>query len=275
MIFINRPNAPTFLTDPNERWQKETEAAIQYYQNPHDKSFDFKQYNDLALKTELQKVFPKCAYCETSYGAVYDGDVEHFRPKGRVSEKNPATPGYYWLANEWTNLLLACQHCNQRRRHLLFGIDRYETQGKLDQFPLSQEVKRLIHPNSNFDEEEAVRLLINPCKDDPQDHFAYEEQEAVIRPLTPKGEVSIRVYVLQRRFLVQERKKQMLKLFNQMEVVEDVLVQKNADPLNVQLQKLFERVFEQLLQFTRDQENYAGMSRFFVKKFLIANGLIP
>ena len=94
----------------------ETARAIEHYNNNVEGTFEFKLYNDTKVKDELKKIFAKCAYCESSYGAVYDGDVEHFRPKGRIKEKDPATPGYYWLANNWDNLFLACQHCNQRRK---------------------------------------------------------------------------------------------------------------------------------------------------------------
>src|SRR5437773_1131234 len=54
----------------------------------------------------------KCAYCETKIGGVdQPGDVEHFRPKGRIIDESGKPvmikddegndiphPGYYWLA---------------------------------------------------------------------------------------------------------------------------------------------------------------------------------
>ena len=143
MILIQRPTAPAFLIDPESKWQKEIGAAIIHYEQDDAPAFKFENYNDRKLKDELEKVFMKCAYCDSSYGAVYDGDVEHFRPKGKVKEKDPQTPGYYWLANDWENLFLACQHCNQRRRHVLYGEDELETYGKLDQFPLKNETERM------------------------------------------------------------------------------------------------------------------------------------
>ena len=147
MIRIQRPPAPDFLVDTDGKWAKETKAAIAHYTSGETKAFDFKTYNDTLLKDELKKTFLKCAYCESSYGAVYDGDVEHFRPKGKVAEKDPPTPGYYWLANDWDNLFLACQHCNQRRKHLLFGETELRGYGKLDQFPIATETQRLRKPD--------------------------------------------------------------------------------------------------------------------------------
>lgn len=273
MIPIKRPAAPPFLIDPEDKWCKETARAIAHYKNGSAESFEFNMYNDPRLKDELKKVFVKCAYCESSYGAVYDGDVEHFRPKGKVKEKHPQTPGYYWLANDWDNLFLACQHCNQRRKHLLFGEDKLEAYGKLDQFPLEPEDKRLSDPGGDLDEEEKARLLINPCKDKPEEHLSYENREGVIVPLTRKGEASVKVYVLQRVLLVQERKKRMLDLFTQMFRVKRELEEMNTSPADAQKKKRFEFELDALMKFTSANAPYAGMCRYFVKAFLKENGL--
>lgn len=273
MISIKRPPAPAFMLDPTGKWQIETKEAIEHYSSGKTEPFDFQMYNDSSVKNELKKVFVKCAYCESSYGAVYDGDVEHFRPKGRIKEKNPQTPGYFWLANDWDNLLLACQHCNQRRKHILFGENKLEGYGKLDQFPLAPEEKRLAKHTDELANEEPARLLINPCTDDPSLHFAYEDKEAVIVPLTPQGQKSVEVYVLQRPYLVQERKKQMLLLFKQIGRVKRELRRLNED--NSPEQKaVFEEELDSLMAFTKPEASYAGMSRFFVKSFLKDNNII-
>ena len=47
------------------------------------------------MKRRLDLLFHgKCAYCETFYSASAPVDVEHYRPKGAVSE-DPSHPGYY------------------------------------------------------------------------------------------------------------------------------------------------------------------------------------
>src|SRR5688572_23259409 len=208
MIKIKRSDPPEWLTAQDGSWHKETEKAITHYESGETSAFDFKMYSDTRLKNELKTIFTKCAYCESTYGAVFDGDVEHFRPKGRVSEKNPKNPGYYWLANDWHNLLLACQHCNQRRQHILYGEENLAGYGKLDQFPLKDESKRASR--GPLDAEEKVRLLINPCVDQPEKHFQYEKEAGVVRSTTPMGKTSIKVYALQRPLLVLERKKQLI-----------------------------------------------------------------
>jgi hypothetical protein len=54
----------------------------------------------------------KCAYCERYYKL----DVEHYRPKGAISDENNKLlrkTGYYWLGYEWSNLLPSCISCNR------------------------------------------------------------------------------------------------------------------------------------------------------------------
>ncbi|REH54733.1 uncharacterized protein (TIGR02646 family) [Tenacibaculum gallaicum] len=50
----------------------------------------------------------KCAYCER----LAKADIEHYRPKKKVSEDETHN-GYYWLCYEWTNLLPSCVKCNR------------------------------------------------------------------------------------------------------------------------------------------------------------------
>src|SRR5207244_3555440 len=57
----------------------------------------------------------KCAYCEGKVSGHFPLDAEHYRPKKEVTEGRTRLgghPGYFWLAYEWYNLLLACRDCN-------------------------------------------------------------------------------------------------------------------------------------------------------------------
>jgi hypothetical protein len=93
-------------------------------------------------------------------------------------------------------------------------------------------------------------------------------------PLTKKGETSIKVYVLQRPNLVQERKKQMLKLFKQMAIAKHLLEDYNKNPIDTAKKEAFQMVLDVVMEFTKETEDYAGMSRYFVKDFLKQNGLL-
>jgi len=280
MIFICRPPAPAFLTAPGNPWQAETLLAIQHYSVAGQQmDFDYQKYNLPELKAALRDVFGgKCAYCESKYASNSDGDIEHFRPKGRVEGKTPDKPGYYWLANDWDNLLLACQHCNQSRKHQIYVAAELQndkkTKGKLDKFPLTDPLKRITSHTQNLADEEALRLLINPCIDRPEDHFDYDEKKALLKPKTAKAEKSIEVYVLQRQFLVQNRKERLAYLFAAIKSAKDTLDLYNRLHLP-ELKTLFDNQLDCLLLYTDPGSEYSGMCRYFVKKFLTENNLNP
>jgi len=274
MIHIIRPSRPDFMDKPGNKWDKEIEAAKAHYTIENNKAFKFKHYRDGLLKDELRKIFPKCAYCESPYSATSDGDVEHFRPKGKIKERNPPKPGYYWLANDWNNLFLACSHCNQRRRHKLHGRKTEQPAGKMDQFPLKPEDKRLSGPDGDLLAEESARLLLNPCIDRPEKHLAYEINEGVVVPLTEIGSKSVEVFVLQRPYLVQERKKVLLRLLWHMKLVKQLLVKVNDNPADTGDKDSFETAFDILLSYTDLHAPYAGMCRYFVAEFLKENQIL-
>src|SRR5205823_4178170 len=111
---------------------------------------------------------------------------------------------------EWQNLLVSCPDCNRARNHEVPGQAEKAKLGKETQFPLSDEQRRLRR-QGNLQEEEAVRLLLNPCVDDPEDHLTFDEMGLIHAKVdgnaaaSPKGAVSITVYALQRKHLVEER----------------------------------------------------------------------
>jgi uncharacterized protein (TIGR02646 family) len=276
MIRIERGPSPVFLTDPEGPWCKETDEAIRYYADPaNTKAFRFEMYNDERLKEALRAVFTKCAYCESKYAGTSDGDIEHFRPKGRVMGKNPETPGYYWLANDWDNLLLSCQHCNQGRKHRLYDqIDGEGNKkvGKVDQFPLLAPGMWTSAPHGALTAEEPYRLLLNPCIDNPEDHFEYLDTHALMVPKTEMAKKSIEVYALRRRFLVQERKEVLSNILVQLNQLKYVLENFNQNPEQRHKDALI-RCWDTIKGFTAAEARYAGMARFFVKKFLVKNQL--
>jgi len=62
------------------------------------------------IRYKLRLLFHnKCAYCER---IEYKPDVEHYRPKKKVTGSQRNNHGYFWLCYEWTNLLPACRDCN-------------------------------------------------------------------------------------------------------------------------------------------------------------------
>jgi hypothetical protein len=169
-----------------------------------------------ALYKEMRQVFldafaGKCAYCEAK--VILDqgqGDVEHFRPKGRVTDddgkvvkvagRTPGSlvphPGYPWLAYDWRNLLPACIACNQRR-----ATRAGRSVGKVDRFPV--EGFRASAPGEEAQEEP---LLLHPIFDDPEEHLRLNPDTGVILGRTKRGKKTVEVLNLNREGLPEQRK---------------------------------------------------------------------
>lgn len=200
--------------------RKETDEIILHYAT-NSKPFDkYKVYNSPDVKEALVKLFNnKCSYCE-SIITNHPGDVEHFRPKNQVQEQDKSLekPGYFWLAADWSNLYLSCIDCNRRRYHTVPGERRKLMLGKLDQFPLKDKTKRWKNYANVLEKkvDEDARILIDPCIEDPEEFFEYNERGLILA--SPKAGTekqvkateSIRVYALQRKGLVDERKRYFL-----------------------------------------------------------------
>lgn len=161
---------------------------------------------EFEVRYRLRQLFyNKCAYCEC---VEYKPDVEHYRPKKRVTGVQRNNHGYYWLCYEWTNLLPACSACNSRS-------------GKWDKFPVAGQ-RVLLPPfdtNNNLDIAKCSLtstyltveqpLLLNPEVDEPTDFFKllWNGRLAPKNENDQKAEASIRVYDLNRGNLIAARKK--------------------------------------------------------------------
>lgn len=88
----------------------------------------------------------KCAFCEGFAIGQGFGDVEHYSPKAEIEALDDGDPsswgeerenlanvtgrkprpvsdtGYWWLAYEWDNYILACTICNQQWKRAIFPI---------------------------------------------------------------------------------------------------------------------------------------------------------
>ncbi len=212
------------------RYARELERATAHYTDAlkltnegvfTGSSFGFVVYKDGALRDRLASVFrTKCAYCESDFGAVSPRDIEHFRPKGQITIAggHKLKPAYFWVAGDWSNLLVSCPDCNRPRNHVVPGQSAEVLRGKGDQFPLSNEGRRIRDHMADLADEDPVRLLINPCEENPFDHLLFTADGYVTpRPdangvPSEKGKISIDVYALQRSLLVQQRKAALLEL---------------------------------------------------------------
>ena len=114
----------------------------------------------------------KCAYCERKLESDAHGrgeqDIEHFRPKGRVtvwvsSDTTPANPvtimpvpsdtlGYFWLAYHPFNYCAACKPCNSALKSDKFPVTgTYDFTVRRTPMDLLSEKPLLIYPFGDFD----------------------------------------------------------------------------------------------------------------------------
>ncbi len=182
MIAITRPPAP-----PEFEKLKSLEGKLkESFENKNRQKrleFNFSYFSKIA-KEPLEKLFNnKCAYCESSL-MEFASAIECFRPKGGAKDfNNQYYPDHYWwLAYEWENLFLACQHCNNSKKNL---------------FPIEGERGDFGESSSDLQKKERP-LIINPCFDNPEEHLEYDLETGEVKGLTKKGKVTIDIFGLNR-----------------------------------------------------------------------------
>ena len=172
------------------------------YGRGDDLAFESKLYSE--MKAEMKKQFHgKCAYCEELIDGNQHVDVEHFRPKGAVTDMNHQRvtvagpggvarphPGYFWLAYDWKNLLPSCVLCNQP------SSDGSQKLGKRNRFPLKP---ASTHALSSGQIASEAPLLLNPMWDDPSPHFKFDSATGRVIGLTDEGRACVEVFGLNTR----------------------------------------------------------------------------
>lgn len=223
MIYVKRTAPPPRLdlTDPGSPAAVELQRAKDHLRDTNVPlaADQFKAYADAEVREALATMFKnKCAYCESQIAGSSQTDIEHYRPKGRV-DKNDDHPGYWWLAMDWSNLVLSCMHCNQSRRQLILSPDLSEeeirkaiidndltTTGKKNQFPTENNIWT-TDPDTGIDTEQP--LLFDPTVTNPEPLLDWS-QVSDFAYVMPKGDnrradVTIKALGLNRTRLCQER----------------------------------------------------------------------
>lgn len=149
----------------------------------------------------------KCAYCEQKIRGNQRGNIEHYRPKSAVKHldwsyvarevdgESERHPGYYWLRQTLSNLLLSCELCNQ------INADENGKYGKECRFPVDGD-----YAWNPGDEVTEHPLLLNPCFDDPAEHLELDPETGILTGISPRGEVTIDLLGLNFRDLHKDRK---------------------------------------------------------------------
>ncbi|MCM3195825.1 retron system putative HNH endonuclease [Priestia megaterium] len=248
MIQITRLDPPSQLRLAGDLEKKLAINHFEVHKSPE--SFKFKVYSKDYVKIHLLKMFNgKCAYCESYLPHTQHPHIEHWRPKGKVTEDEDHK-GYYWLAADWENLFIACGVCNSSYKLNKFPLKEGSTYAKLS----SDNIHELEKP-----------LLINPCTDNPEPHLGFTLYGKAIG-LTDEGEKSIEVYGLNREDLEDRRR------FIARHVVCSRLDDIIADISEFQLQpnKLIARVsikVKELNYFMSAKSEYSAMTKCIIKEY--------
>jgi uncharacterized protein (TIGR02646 family) len=204
-------------------------------------TFDSGIYAHPDVKSALtQAQHGKCAFCESKVTHISYGDVEHFRPKAgwRQSDKRKLNrPGYYWLAYEWSNLLLACTLCNQRF--------------KGNFFPLKKATQRARNHLQDVAAEEP--LVIDPSVDDPESFISFRQEVPYAIAGNARGRATIKNLGLDRAALAESRRDRLAHIQALRTIVELGDPQMAAEARN------------KLDQLKGDAEQYASMTRAFLR----------
>lgn len=160
---------------------------------------------------------PKCYYCESYTEHVAVLQVEHFRPKAKVSDvdnNNTAHPGYYWLGLEWSNLLLSCPNCNGKEaKGNRFPLENFNDRATPINpitggapLPLGYDRTNCIANGHTLLNEKP--LLINPEYEDPTPFLTFDEF-GQIHGIHEKGIKSVEIYNLKRAPLLSARQEKL------------------------------------------------------------------
>ncbi len=215
-------------------------------------SFDPKTYGHPDVRIKLNSIYNfKCAFCETDPTAGMTINVEHYRPKAKVTgEKNH--PGYYWLGYEWSNLLLACYSCNNRKRSR-FSIAKGGV--RVDAPPLNKEDNladsgRLLGENA---------LIINPeLIKDVSIHFTYDDTGKIIF-ISGLGKETIERTNLNRSPLIKARLKVLDKCLNGIMTAFDKLVKGLID--SAEIDGMIMARIDDLVTTISENEQYSEFAR--------------
>ena len=182
MIRLTRPPIPASLSAVAAN---ATKALWASFQAGKPVAIDSTIYAHPSVKNALRTAqHDKCAYCETLNPTSHEV-VEHFRPKNGWRQKRGDSlikPEYFWLAYEWTNLLFACDQCNDRGH-------------KENLFPLANPTHRATARKPKIEKEKP--LLLNPYEnDDPQNHIEWNRDIPRPRNGSSKGRETITAFKL-------------------------------------------------------------------------------
>jgi hypothetical protein len=230
-------------------WAVERERARIHFSVPEDRRrqsrFEFRAHRNPAVRKALFRLFHgKCAFCESPAD-----DIMHFRPAGGVVHADGTflPDHYWWLSGEWDNLYPACSSCN-----------RYLASGRGGRFPLEIEASRAPVEASAEQLAEELPLLLDPCRDRPEDHLLFENDGTVVG-FTLRGQTTITLAGLNRPELVEQRRGLAAMLTRLIDAMPDGIEDQATDDAAV--------IFDRLLEAVGEDQPYVALARQVVGDF--------
>lgn len=220
---------------------------------------------------------PKCYYCESYVEHVAVLQVEHFRPKAKVSLTDTSGSlhsGYNWLGLEWSNLLLSCPGCNNQV-------------AKGNRFPLANHSNRCapINPiiitrdandrdtfnydrvNCKADSTYLINespLLVNPEMEEPSNFLTFDDLGHIIGR-DDKGKKSVEIYNLDRDPLLAARQELITPILDEINVAiaANELKRSQGDAFIVWLESICDKV----LKYDNEKKEYCLWGRYIIANF--------
>ncbi len=257
MLRFRRPDKPEDFDKRTLTARERVERAVESGVKPEFEPPIWRQFKGHYAEAQHRK----CAYCERKVTSV--GAIDHFRPKSAVSEleDDPTTwgrekphlanfenrhfkplsdRGYWWLAYEWANLLLACDRCNSWKGSL---------------FPVADPAHRELPPRPDVDE---APWVLDPCgDDDPAAHLRFD----TLGTVQPKddstmGFETIRTLGLDRESLRDARREKALRMSALLEEIRQAR------------DRAIDKILKDILELGRADYPHAGMVRILLEQEL-------
>jgi hypothetical protein len=260
----------------SDAWSEGADAALETLKNKAaDERRDFinKKY---AIWSELKAAMAalsheKCWYSEKRI-AVSELEIDHFRPKSRVTGAASPHKGYWWLAFHWKNFRLAYSLINKRRTDFREG----DVQGKGCYFPLIDEAARVPDTTPASTAGEAPKL-IDPCiaSDVRLLDYAVEDGKVVERygsedPIRfDRAKVSIELFHLNEGTLIRDRHDLYVAIDHSVKRIEELEAERAAAGLLSDKQDL---EFDGLINQIADRINASAPFSAFARACLRQNG---
>jgi uncharacterized protein (TIGR02646 family) len=233
-------------------------------------STTYYRHNEVLKRLKEDIYHGKCAYCESKSEHVAALEVEHFRPKNGLKKEKPGDEkhkGYYWLGNEWSNLLLSCPKCNGKGAKgtrfpisgkRVYDDSPFDANGEIDSFDRTL----LIAVNSPLIDEKP--LLLNPEYDDPKDHLAFDHLGQILG-ITKEGKATINICKLDRDELYVRRQEVVDDFVNN---IKRLVYGLGIRKINIEgFRFLLEGEFNEILKRAKPGAEYSLWGRFIFKNF--------